>query len=88
MHAKAPSALAVTSARPDPANRPVRTLLRGAPVICTPETTIREAALQMSEHGASAIVVKLGETLGSSRTATCARASCGGPFLRRAVSAP
>jgi len=64
MHAKAPSALAVTSARPDPANRPVRTLLRGAPVICTPDTTIREAALQMSEHGASAIVVKLGETLG------------------------
>ena len=31
MHSKAPTALAVTSARPDPANRPVRTLLEAPP---------------------------------------------------------
>ena len=64
MHAKAPSALAPRQATPDPANQPVRALLRGTPVICGPSTPIREAAAAMTAAGATAAVVDLGESLG------------------------
>ena len=64
MHAKAPPALAPHAPKPDPANQPVRALIRGAPVVCTPETPIREAAARMTAAGATAAVVDLGDSLG------------------------
>jgi CBS domain-containing protein len=62
MHA--PTALSTREPTPDPANRPVRTLLRGTPVLCTPATPIREAAARMTAAGATAAVVDLGDSLG------------------------
>ena len=51
--------------REDPAALPVGPLLRGAPIICTPETTIREAAQRMAAADASAVVIALADgTLG------------------------
>jgi CBS domain-containing protein len=51
--------------REDPAASPVGALLRGAPIICTPETTIRVAAQRMAAADASAIVIALADgTLG------------------------
>ncbi len=64
MHARAPSAVASQVPTPDPANQPVRALIRSAPVICPPETPIREAAARMSDAGATAAVIDLGDTLG------------------------
>jgi CBS domain-containing protein len=64
MNAKAPFALAPREAAPDPANQPVKALLRGEPVICGPATPIREAAEAMTAAGASAAVVDLGDRLG------------------------
>jgi CBS domain-containing protein len=42
------------------ADDPVGGLLRGDPVVCPPETPIREAALRMSESTATCVVVELG----------------------------
>ena len=64
MHAKAPPALAGREPTPDPANRPVRTLIRAAPVLCAPETPIREVAARMTAAGATAAVIDLGESFG------------------------
>jgi CBS domain-containing protein len=64
MHASAPTAL--TQSRPDgdPSNQPVGALIRDPPVLCSPETSIREAAAMMTAAGASAVVVELGSSLG------------------------
>jgi CBS domain-containing protein len=43
------------------ADQPVGTLLRSDPVVCGPETPIREAARLMSAGAATAVVVDLGE---------------------------
>jgi CBS domain-containing protein len=43
------------------ADDPVGGLLRGDAVVCAPETPIREAAMQMSDHGATSVVVDLGD---------------------------
>jgi CBS domain-containing protein len=54
-------------ARPDAgaaAERPVATLLRGAPVRCGPDTPIREAAGRMTEAGQTCVVVELRDGLG------------------------
>ena len=64
MHALAPSALATSETRTDPANRPVRNLLRGEPVLCAPDTPIREAAAAMTAAGATAAVIELGDSFG------------------------
>jgi CBS domain-containing protein len=48
----------------DPAHLPVASLIRSEPVVVEPQTTIREAARQMSEVGATAVVVALGDSLG------------------------
>ena len=48
----------------DQLRRPVRDVIRDAPVVCPPETTIREAARRMTAIGASALVVDLGASLG------------------------
>lgn len=49
------------SAAADPGLRPVSALVRRAPVICGPDTSIREAALELGRKGASALVVRLPE---------------------------
>jgi len=64
MHARAPSALTARAPAPDPANRPVKALIRAAPVICSATTTLREAAAEMSAAGATAAVIDLGATFG------------------------
>ncbi len=58
-HARLAEHLAV-----DPAEQPVAALIRGAPVVCSPETTIRDAAVQMRGAPASSIVIDLGDSLG------------------------
>ncbi len=49
---------------PDPANQPVAALIRDPPLLCSPESTIREAARKMAAAPATSIVVDLGESLG------------------------
>jgi CBS domain-containing protein len=45
--------------------QPVRALIRGEPVVCGPDTPIREAAERMASAGATSVVVDLGDrTLG------------------------
>ena len=45
---------------PEIAQQPVSALIRRPPVICPPETTLREAAREMDARPASAIIVDLG----------------------------
>src|SRR5215469_1921333 len=52
------------SLRPDPVQRPVETLIRTPPVLCSAGEPIREAAKRMTAEGASAVLVPAGETLG------------------------
>ena len=52
------------SPAPDPANRPVATLIRDPPLLCSPDTTIREAAAKMTAAPATSIVIELGDSLG------------------------
>jgi CBS domain-containing protein len=48
-------------AAPDPAEQPVGTLLRGKGVVCTPDTSIREAARLMSDAPATSVLVEVGD---------------------------
>jgi CBS domain-containing protein len=48
----------------DPVQRRVATLIRTAPVLCSGEEPIREAAKRMTAEGASAVLVRSGGTLG------------------------
>jgi CBS domain-containing protein len=48
----------------DPVQRRVATLIRTAPVLCSGEEPIREAANRMTAEGASAVLVRCGGTLG------------------------
>lgn len=49
----------------DPAHQPAGSLIRIAPVVCSPETTLREAARRMTAAGATSVVIKLDDdTLG------------------------
>jgi len=48
----------------DTAARPVSELLRGPAVVCSPSTSVREAARRMVETGSTSAVVELGEHLG------------------------
>ena len=45
----------------DPADQPVEALVRRPLVVCAPETTIRDAARQMTAAGATCVVVDRGE---------------------------
>ena len=60
-----PWAAETGDAAPEPmleaALQPVGSLLRGEPVICAPETPIREAARRMNSAGATSAVVELGD---------------------------
>lgn len=64
MSAKTPVALAPRKPAPDPSNQPVAALIREPPLVCSPHTTIREAAAMMTAAPASAIVIDLGHSLG------------------------
>jgi CBS domain-containing protein len=56
---------APTGPTDDPANQPVSSLIHDDPVICAPETSIREAAERMAAAPATSVVVELGDgTLG------------------------
>jgi CBS domain-containing protein len=48
----------------NPAQRPVTELIRRPLVLCSPDTSIREAARVMSDLGATCVVVDAGDTLG------------------------
>ena len=48
----------------NPTQRPVADLIRKPLVLCTPDTTIREAARVMSDLGATSAVVDAGDSLG------------------------
>ena len=65
--AKAEAELYATSPGPssDPSTQPVGSLIRGAPVVCDPDTPIREAAEMMTAASATSLVVDVGDgTLG------------------------
>lgn len=49
---------------PDPADQPVSALVRDSPVLCSPETTIRDAAEKMTAVGATSVVIELTDSLG------------------------
>jgi CBS domain-containing protein len=49
---------------PSPAGRRVRELIRAAPLVCPPDTTVQEAARRMIDTGVTCTVVDLGEALG------------------------
>ncbi len=48
----------------DPALRPVGSLIRSAPLVCEPDTAIRDAARRMGDAGATAVVVALADGVG------------------------
>jgi len=43
----------------DPAQQPAHSLIRGEPLVCDPDTTVRESARRMSESGNDAAIVRL-----------------------------
>jgi CBS domain-containing protein len=47
-----------------PAGRRVRELIRAAPLVCPPDTTVQDAARQMIDAGVTCTVVDLGDRLG------------------------
>jgi CBS domain-containing protein len=48
----------------DPTQRRVATLIRSPPVLCAPDTSIRDAARLMSTAGATATVIRLNDAIG------------------------
>jgi CBS domain-containing protein len=58
------AALAPRAPAPDAANQPVAALVRDPPLLCSPETTIREAAAKMAGAPSTSIVIELGDSLG------------------------
>ena len=64
MNTRTPGPLAARGSSPDPANQPVASLIRDSPLLCSPTSTIREAAARMAAAPATSIVVELGDSLG------------------------
>ncbi len=64
MHGRFPTALTPRQPAPDPANQPVAALIREPPLLCSPTSTIREAAAKMAAVPTNAIAVELGGSLG------------------------
>ena len=64
VNAKAPAALGLRPAAPDPTSRPVAALIRHPPLLCVPTTTIRDAATKMTAASVNSIVIELGDSLG------------------------
>ncbi len=52
---------AALPANVDPARKPVDSLIRGTPLVCEPESSVRECARLMSERGSDAALVRLGK---------------------------
>ena len=48
----------------DKLRQPVSASIRSAPVVCTPDTSVRDAARRLTDAGATALVVDLGDSLG------------------------
>jgi CBS domain-containing protein len=78
----------------DPSHRPVGALIHGAPTVCGPDTTIREAAKMMVASGSTAVVIDGGDgSLGimtdrDLRTRVVAAGLAGDGPVSRAMSAP
>jgi CBS domain-containing protein len=64
MNAQVPATLAPRKPAPDPANQPVAALIRDPPLLCSPATTIRDAAAKMAAASSTSIVIELGDSLG------------------------
>jgi CBS domain-containing protein len=64
VQSRLPAALVPRGPAPDPANQPVGALIRQPPLLCSPETTIREAAAKMAGAPATSIVIEHGDSLG------------------------
>jgi CBS domain-containing protein len=64
MRSRFPAMLAPRGPAPDPASQPVATLIRDPPLLCSPTTTIREAAAKMAGAAVTSIVIELGDSLG------------------------
>jgi CBS domain-containing protein len=79
---------------PDPAHQPVSALIHGDPVLCGPDTPIREAARMMTENNATSLVLELRDgTLGiltdrDLRTRVVAGGLAGDEPVSLAMSAP
>jgi CBS domain-containing protein len=58
---EAPAEVVAVAGEParDPANQPVRALIRGPAVVCSPQTPIREAAQRMTAASATSVVVDI-----------------------------
>jgi CBS domain-containing protein len=90
---EAPGGLARERA-PDPADQPVGALVHGEPVVCSPDTPIRQAAQMMTAAHATSIVVDLGDgSLGiltdhDLRTRVVAQGLTGDTPVSAAMSAP
>ena len=85
---------APTAPTDDPAHQPVSALIHDDPVICTPETSIREAAERMAAAPATSVIVELGDgALGiltdrDLRTRVVAAGLSGDAPVSAAMSAP
>ncbi len=64
MQAQSLSAPARRKPAPDPANQPVAALIRDPPLLCSPTTTIRDAAAAMAGASSTSIVIELEDSLG------------------------
>ncbi|HEX3452095.1 MAG TPA: DUF294 nucleotidyltransferase-like domain-containing protein, partial [Solirubrobacteraceae bacterium] len=64
MNARTSGSRVVRGPAPNPANQPVASLIRDPPLLCSPATTIREAAARMAAAPATSIVIELGGSLG------------------------
>ena len=58
--AEAPAGILGEDLAADPAHRRVDSFLRTAPVLCAPDTPIRDAARRMTDAGLSSVIVELG----------------------------
>jgi CBS domain-containing protein len=93
---QAPVDVARVSGEParDPANQPVRSLIRGQPVVCEPDASIREGVQLMASAGASCLVVRLADgavgilTDRDLRTRVLAAGVDGSVPVRTVMSAP
>ncbi len=64
MQAQSLSAPAPRKPAPDPANQPVAALIRDPPLLCSPTTSIRDAAAAMADASSTSIVIEIGDSLG------------------------
>ena len=89
-----PGAAVTTDAGVDPPLQPVGSLVRGDPLVCRPDTSIREAAKWMTAAHATYVVVDLGEgalgilTDSDLRTRVVARGLTAETPVSAAMSAP